>query len=181
MTIERHKKIISIFREIDFRLNITSFDDKLIAQKVICLLELKGLNLGYTYGLYVRGPYSPDLTKDLYEFQDEFQEFKTKSLLNNQEKQTVDVLSRIFGLKPVQLEIGATYGFYSLWEGYDPQEAQRRVKRLKPFYSEAQIATGISKAKEFLFEPTRKDLDELRKETEPWQRAALLSMRERDS
>ena len=55
-------------------------------------------------------------------------------------------------------------------------EASRQVKRLKPFYSEAQIALGISKAKEFLYKPTRKDLEELKKETGIWQRASLKSL-----
>jgi len=50
------------------------------------------------------------------------------------------------------------------------------VKRLKPFYSEAQVAVGISKAKEFFFEPTVSDLDELKKETSIWQSASLRSL-----
>jgi hypothetical protein len=174
---ERRKKIIALFKEMGFQLNISQFDDRLIAQKIVCLLELKGLKLGYPYSIYVRGPYSPDLTKDLYEFKDEFQEFETETRLNTPEKVAADNLNGIFGLKPVLLEVGATYGYYTEREHCDPFEALKRVKQLKPFYSQAQIAVGVSKAKEFLFEPTAKDLEELRKETEPWQRAALRSMR----
>jgi uncharacterized protein YwgA len=174
---ERRKKIIAFFKELDFQPDISLFDDRLIAQKVVCLLELKGLKLGYPYSLYVRGPYSPDLTKDLYEFTDEFQEFKTETRLNTHELETAGNLNGIFGLKPVLLEVGATYGYYTKRENCDPLEAMKKVKQLKPFYSQAQIAVGVSKAKEFLFEPTVKDLEELRKETEPWQRASLRSMR----
>jgi uncharacterized protein YwgA len=174
---ERRKKIIAFFKELDFQPDISLFDDRLIAQKIVCLLELKGLKLGYPYSLYVRGPYSPDLTKDLYEFTDEFWEFKTETRLNTHELETAGNLNGIFGLKPVLLEVGATYGYYTKRENCDPLEALKRVKQLKPFYSQAQIAVGVSKAKEFLFEPTVKDLEELRKETEPWQRAALRSMR----
>ena len=79
---EKRKKIIAIFKEMDFQPDISRFDDRLIAQKIVCLLELKGLKLGYPYSLYVRGPYSPDLTMDLYKFTDEFQELKTESRLN---------------------------------------------------------------------------------------------------
>jgi len=174
---ERRKKIIALFKEMDFHLDISKFDDRLIVQKIVCLLELKGLKLGYPYSIYVKGLYSPVLTKDLYEFTDEFQEFKTESHLNNPEKQSADNLNGIFGLKPVLLEVGATYGYYMKRENCDPLEALKRVKQLKPFYSQAQIAVGVSKVKEFLFEPTVKDLEELRKEIEPWQRAALRSMR----
>jgi uncharacterized protein YwgA len=174
---ERRKKIIAIFKKMGFQLDISRFDDRLIAQKIVCLLELKGLELGYPYSLYVRGPYSPDLTIDLYKFTDEFQESETETRLNTAEKDAVDNLNGIFGLKPVLLEIGATYGYYTKRENCDPLEARKRVKQLKPFYSQAQIAVGVSKAKEYLFEPTSKDLEELRKKTEPWQRAALRSMR----
>jgi len=174
---ERREKIIALFREMDFQPDISLFDDRLIAQKIVCLLELKGLKLGYPYSIYVRGPYSPDLTKDLFEFTDEFHEFKTETRLDTIESETAGDLHRIFGLRPVLLEVGATYGYYTKRENCDPLEAQKRVKQLKPFYSQAQVTVGISKAKEFLFEPTVMDLEELRNETGPWQRAALRSTR----
>ena len=43
-----------------------SFDDRLICQKKIYLLQSLGTNLGYAYNWYVRGPYSPALTSYLY-------------------------------------------------------------------------------------------------------------------
>ncbi|MCK5676845.1 MAG: hypothetical protein KAH72_00010 [Flavobacteriaceae bacterium] len=43
------------------------FDSRLRLQKIVYLLQASGLSLGYGYNWYVRGPYSPDLTKTLYE------------------------------------------------------------------------------------------------------------------
>lgn len=43
-----------------------SFDDRLICQKKIYLLQSLGTNLGYSYNWYVRGPYSPALTNYIY-------------------------------------------------------------------------------------------------------------------
>lgn len=43
-----------------------SFDERLICQKKIYLLQSLGTNLGYTYNWYVRGPYSPALTTYIY-------------------------------------------------------------------------------------------------------------------
>lgn len=43
-----------------------SFDDRLICQKKIYLLQSLGTDLGYTYNWYVRGPYSPSLTSYIY-------------------------------------------------------------------------------------------------------------------
>lgn len=176
MIMEKHKKLIAFFKELGFNPDIAKFDDRLIAQKLVCLLELKGIDLGYSCSLYVRGPYSPDLTQDLYAFTREFGNLETRSRLNTAEREIAGELGRIFGLKPVPLEVGATYGYYTLRQNSDPLEASRQVKRLKPFYSEAQIALGISKAKEFLFTPTRQDLEDLKKETGIWQRASLKSL-----
>ena len=121
-------------------------------------------------------PYSPDLTKDLFAFTPEFENLETGSRLNTAEKEAAGELGRIFGLKPVPLEVGATYGYYAIRQDCDPLEASRQVKRLKPFYSEAQIALGISKAKQFLFTPTPKDLEDLKKETGIWQQASIKSL-----
>ena len=176
MNMEKHKKVIAFFKELGFEFTLSRFDDRLIAQKLVCLLEIKGISLGYPCSMYVRGPYSPDLTEDLFEFKNEFENLETSSRLKPAEKETAGDLKRIFGLKPVPLEVGATYGYYVLRQNCDPLEALRQVKRLKPFYSEAQIAIGVSKAKEFLFRPTEKDLEELKKETGIWQRASLKSL-----
>ncbi len=43
-----------------------NFDDRLICQKKIYLLQSLGTDLGYTYNWYVRGPYSPSLTNYIY-------------------------------------------------------------------------------------------------------------------
>ena len=176
LIMENRKKVIAFFKELGFEFNISRFDDRLIAQKLVCLLDLKGIDLGYTCSIYVRGPYSPYLTQDLFEFTNEFENLKTDIRLSAPEKETAGELSRIFGLKPVPLEVGATYGYYALRLNCDPLESLRHVKRLKPFYSEAQVALGISKAKEFLFRPTPKDLEDLKKETGIWQRASLKTL-----
>jgi hypothetical protein len=164
MNMEKRKKVIAFFKALGFEFDIARFDDRLIAQKLVCLLELRGIDLGYSCSLYVRGPYSPDLTQDLYAFTSEFENLETGSRLNTQEKEAAGELGRIFGLKPVPLEVGATYGYYALRQNSEP------------FYSEAQIALGISKAKQFLYKPTPEDLEELKKETGIWQRASLKSL-----
>jgi hypothetical protein len=179
MTMEKYKKVIAFFKELGFRFDIAEFDDRLIAQKLVCLLELKGIDLGYSCSLYVRGPYSPDLTQDLYAFPTEFAALNSGSRLTPHEKESAGELGRIFGLKPVSLEVGATYGYYTLRQKSDPLEAIRQVKRLKPFYSEAQIALGVSKAKQFLFTPTEKDLEALKEETGIWQRASLTALEQK--
>lgn len=43
-----------------------NFDDRLICQKKIFLLQSLGTDLGYIYNWYVHGPYSPALTNYVY-------------------------------------------------------------------------------------------------------------------
>ena len=45
---EKRKKVIAFFKELGFEFDIARFDDRLIAQKLVCLLELKGIDLGYS-------------------------------------------------------------------------------------------------------------------------------------
>ena len=63
-------KVYALVERFGLDFEIAEFDHRIIVQKMICLLELKGLDLGYSYGLYLRGPYSPELTSDLYDRSD---------------------------------------------------------------------------------------------------------------
>jgi hypothetical protein len=56
-------KRIGNFEPTDFSSN---FNDRLILQKTIYLLEQFGLHIGYYFSWYLRGPYSPALTRDAY-------------------------------------------------------------------------------------------------------------------
>lgn len=46
--------------------SIKGLDDRLRLQKVVYLGQLFGVDLGYRYSWYVKGPYSPSLTQDYY-------------------------------------------------------------------------------------------------------------------
>jgi len=48
------------------------FEARLILQKTIYLMQAFGLNIGYSYSWYLRGPYSVDLTRDAYELTNKF-------------------------------------------------------------------------------------------------------------
>ncbi len=52
-------------------LRLDSFDDRMALQKTIYLCQQAGVHLGYRYNWYLRGPYSPDLTRDAFELKAE--------------------------------------------------------------------------------------------------------------
>ncbi|WFN37178.1 hypothetical protein L1994_01950 [Methanomicrobium antiquum] len=170
-------KAIAVFDEMKFPLDCNEFEDKIIAQKTICLLQLKGMEFNYPFGMYVRGSYSPAFTKDYYDHKLEFKNLSSGSLLSDYERVIVKTLDNLFLKNAPLLEIGATYAYIVKNTNRSPVEAFRIIKETKGFYRDTQIAKGISKAKEFLFEPTKKDLEWLKKETGPMQQASIKSMR----
>jgi len=48
-------------------LSLLTLKDRKLLQKKIYILQESGLNLGYHFGWYIYGPYSPDLTKDAFD------------------------------------------------------------------------------------------------------------------
>ena len=47
--------------------NIDTVDERKRVQKTIYLGQIAGVDLGYHFGWYLKGPYSPELTKDYYD------------------------------------------------------------------------------------------------------------------
>jgi len=169
------EKIVACIKEINFKPNISNFNDKLIIQKVVFLLQQKGIDCKINYGLYVRGPYSPDLTHKIYEEREKFESLKTNTKLTKPEELKIQQFNEIFTeLTPGVLEIAATYAYFAFKKKETPKEALLKVKELKGFYPEAQIALGVSKAKQFLYEPTKQELEEMKKEFNMWENAAII-------
>ena len=79
MNMKKHKKVIAFFKELGFAFTISRFNDRLIAQKLVCLLEcgasISDIPAAFTY----RGPYSPHLAEDLFTFKNEFENLETSA------------------------------------------------------------------------------------------------------
>ena len=171
-------KVIACFKELGFKPKIDDFEDRLIIQKAVYLLDLKGIKSGFNFHLYVRGPYSKDLTDQVYENRKKIENLDSSAHLSSTESKGIQEFKELFGeFKPSVLEVAATYSFFAFDQKQDPITALKNVKRMKSFYSEAQIAVGVSKAKEFLFRPSEKELAEMKEEAKAWQDSSLDSMR----
>ena len=57
--------------------DMNSFNNRLIYQKLIFLLNEVSVDLNYNYNWYIRGPYSPELSKELYYLDDLLQQNKS--------------------------------------------------------------------------------------------------------
>ena len=105
------EKVIACLKEMGIRPKIAKFRHRIVIQKLVYLLQLKGVEFGFDYGLYVRGPYSPNLTKEIYAKRDKFEQLKTKATLSEKETQTVQEAKEIFDGNPAWLEVAATYAY----------------------------------------------------------------------
>jgi uncharacterized protein YwgA len=70
--------------ELDTPSNIETVDDRKRVQKAVYLGQLSGVDLGYRFGWYLMGPYSPSLTRDYYTLATEIEsgdrEYEDKAL-----------------------------------------------------------------------------------------------------
>lgn len=62
----RHAALRLFLEELGLSLKIDTVADRKILQKAVFLGQAAGVNLGYQFGWYLMGPYSPSLTKDYY-------------------------------------------------------------------------------------------------------------------
>jgi len=165
-------KVIACFKEVGFKPNVDSFQDKLVMQKAVCLMELLGFDTGYGFSLYVRGPYSPNFTSDLYENKESVRELRTTERLTSEEKELISKIHEISNhFNPTMLEIMATYAFLVKKLNRDYKSALIDLKTLKSYYSEADIAVGVSRMKQ-LFPPSEKEIQEMKKEFQAWEKAS---------
>lgn len=58
--------LAGIVKQFYSNFSMGTFDNRLKLQKIIYLLQASGVNLGFSYSLYLYGPYCPELTKMAY-------------------------------------------------------------------------------------------------------------------
>lgn len=55
-----------VLKHLDIKLEMNSFDQRLLVQKALYLAQAAGLDLGYSFRWYIRGPYCPTVAQDLF-------------------------------------------------------------------------------------------------------------------
>ena len=129
------------------QLNVgTSIDDisqRKEKQKAIYLARLAGVDLGYPYGWYVRGPYSPSLTKHYYELQSSTGEITVslkKEIVEDLDRLKVDIFEssrrpQDLGM-PDWLELLASWHYLRTVSKYDKKSADKIMSNKKKHVSE---------------------------------------------
>lgn len=90
--------------------NKDSFDSRIISQKKIFLLQEMGIDIGYSYNWYIRGPYSPDLTTYIYDNLDMLADYDFSAYkLSDTARTAVDKINGLEKEKPQTLTTASWY------------------------------------------------------------------------
>ena len=139
-------------------INKENFDDRLMAQKKMYLLQALGTDLGYHYNWYLHGPYSPALTGYVYAnldwIKDSSDEFRHYRLSNNTKNniQRVNALGEKLnktGLnQPDWYELLASLHYINRnrksWAVSEQEDIFKKLQKYKPKYSEQQCRVAFS-------------------------------------
>ena len=120
---------------------IATIDHRIEIQKLICLAQNAGLQLGYGFNWYVRGPYSPSLTSDYYQvassrdhIQKQTQNFvlTAASLTAIEKVKTLMVVPAGIGLTRVQwLELLASIVYLRKSYNLSKDPVRNKIQQLK--------------------------------------------------
>jgi uncharacterized protein YwgA len=145
-------KLLSSLKELGVEPSIETFQERKRNQKLAYLLQQVGaVKLGYDFSWYIRGPYSPQLTHDLYA-QREFS--KTVVPLSDDEKIGVVNLKKFlrdYVESPDALELLISLHFLRALGkqcGKAQEEVMSTLREKKPFFSAEEIERAWRKLDE---------------------------------
>lgn len=170
-------KTLACLQALGIKVDLEDFDFRLRAQKTTYLLQQLGVPIPYFFTLYVRGPYAPALTKELFENEAGKRIQPSAESLTKKDLAAIAKLKKHLELRPAQLEIAATYHYLAYQMNLAEDVAIRRLKELKPFLPEREVVVGISRVKQLFPQATEKDIRDLRREMKPWEEATRKSDR----
>jgi uncharacterized protein YwgA len=120
---------------------IETVDDRKRVQKAVYLAQRGGLDLGYRFGWYKLGPYSPKLTEDYYSLAEALEMGESVSSVKFRSPQ-LGKLKKIRGLFDVPggvdlsaedwLELVASVDYLRKISKLQPSEAKQLIKKQKP-------------------------------------------------
>ncbi len=146
-------RIFAIFEKINGRkLEMNKYDDRLNLQKLTYILQKAGLNFGYRFTWYVKGPYSPPLASDAFDYEE--RGIKENIELSQTEQKIAENLKNKFGdgvTNPDKLELYASLLFLSSTESIslsDEERLSERLVSLKPWFEKEQAKQAIRKLRD---------------------------------
>ena len=118
-----------------------TFDDRLILQKTIYLMQSFDLYVGYDFSWYIRGPYSTQLTKDGFDLRDQFDQIANEGRFKEDDAEMrFQQFMKFIGDKkndPDWLEITASIHFLKeVYPNMTKQKIIEKVKNKQPYFTD---------------------------------------------
>jgi uncharacterized protein YwgA len=137
-----------------------AFEDRLIMQKAIYLVQTGGVNLGYFYRWYLHGPYSPSLTRDEFAIAMDISADPDESKgwkLDGASSQRLKKLQGLFTEKrrnvlAKKLELLASVHFLidrKQVSGIDTKQIASTLKRFKKDFSEENVKGALEELRRY--------------------------------
>lgn len=168
-------KALAAYDVLGLKIELADFDFRLQAQKVAYLLQQLGVDIPHPFTLYVRGTYAPQLTKDLFENEQGPKSRPRRDVLTKRDHEAIERLKASLELRSNLLEVAATYHYLRYNMKLAEDDAIRQLKDLKPFIPERDVVVAISRVKQLFPQAAEKDIEDLRREMEPWEAATRRS------
>lgn len=155
---DRRQIFLSLaLRELGQNIDLTGFDRRLILQKSVYLLQAAGVNFGYSFSWYLRGPYCSSLTSDLFAIFAELDENLDDWRLDEGISKSIGSAKTFLSQSPVEpdlarwLELLASIHFLVVKKKdvlpEDVDGIQQILSKYKKNYSTDQIRAAMSSLK----------------------------------
>jgi uncharacterized protein YwgA len=144
--LENKLMVLKLFLDaLDVSPEFTSVDDRKRLQKAVYLGQLSGVDLGYRFGWYIMGPYSPPLARDYYQLAEELVTSQADVSAKQLRPNVAALLARVAPLlKPPEnvnlpdsdwLELLASYHYLRVVSRNSKTDAVKRLETQKPHVS----------------------------------------------
>ena len=130
-----------------------SFDDRLISQKKLYLLQMLGIDIGYSYNWYIRGPYSPHLSTYVFNNLDVLKEQDFSAYnLSDTVKKAIDKINNLENKKPESLSISSWYELLAsvlyIYTNWNSSDVYISLIEHKPQYTQSEFNVAMEQLKE---------------------------------
>jgi hypothetical protein len=154
-----------IWEALGLPLNLDTFVARLTLQKAIYLAQEAGIQLGYSFRWYLRGPYSPDLTRDAFavvaatnQGTSETQDWHLDDLSERRIRELRNQFAHIGGAHLAKkLELLASVHFLrktSTGRGKSTSELAAHLQRLGKAYTAEQVQHSIAELAQYVVLPS---------------------------
>ena len=134
------------------RVRKDTFDERLISQKKVFLLQEFGINLGYSYNWYIRGPYSPDLISYIYNKLDILSNYDFSDYsLSEKAREQVEKVNKLADDCPKTLSQASWYELLAsllyIAKKWKSEDLTSILIKQKPQYTEEECRAAITALK----------------------------------